>query len=98
MQSSVFCYTTPCCPEKINRRFGGTYRFPSSASNIKPSNKPAETGGKLSSAGFASFFLGFLFNRDEGGDMFLRNVVDLLRARRYYMTADRTLHDRFLVN
>jgi hypothetical protein len=54
--------------------------LPSSASNIKPSNTLAETDGKLSSTGFASFFLGFLFNLDEGADMFLRNVVDFLRT------------------
>jgi hypothetical protein len=51
----------------------------------------------LSSTGFASLFLGFLFNREEGGDMFLRNVIDFLRMARCYMTEDRTPHDRFLV-
>jgi hypothetical protein len=39
--------------------------LPSSAPNVKPSNKPAETGGKLSSTGFASILLGFLFTPDE---------------------------------
>jgi hypothetical protein len=57
---------TPCSPLKVNRRFGGTYRFHLEDRKI--------SGALLATCFHASFLLGLFFDPEDGGDMFLRNV------------------------
>jgi hypothetical protein len=63
---------------------------PTSRWENKPETK-VEAGGKYSPI---SFLLGLFFNLEDGGDMFLRNVVDFQRTTRRYISEDtRTLHN-----
>jgi hypothetical protein len=41
----------------------------------------------------ADFLLGLFLEPENGGDMFLRNVVDIQRTTRRYIPEDSTLHN-----
>jgi hypothetical protein len=41
----------------------------------------------------AGLFLGLLVDLEDGGDIFLRTVVDLKRKARRYVAKERTLHN-----
>jgi hypothetical protein len=63
MKSSIFWDITPCTPLKINRRFGGTYLSPPSASKDKTSKNNMK---KEASRAW--------LDAEDGVDMFFRNV------------------------
>jgi hypothetical protein len=81
VKNAVFCDITQFSPLKVNRRFKGIYRF--------------HLQGWISRASWfatcfhADIFLG-LIGIEDGGDMFLRKVVDFKRSARRYITKNRT--------
>jgi hypothetical protein len=58
MKSTIFWDITPCSPLKVNRRFGGKCYL-------------YRQGRRIIQAGF---LLGFVFDHEDGSDIFLRNV------------------------
>jgi hypothetical protein len=59
MKSAIFWDIMPCNPLKVNRRFGGTYRF--------------HLRALLATCFRAGFLLGLFFYPEDEGHMFLRN-------------------------
>jgi hypothetical protein len=79
MKNSVFWDITLCSPLKVSWHFGGT-----------------SSGSKQSSAWYllhAGFLLGLFFDPEDGGDMFLRTLVDYQRTTQHYIPEDRTLQN-----
>jgi hypothetical protein len=69
MKSSIFWDITPCSSLKDNRHFGGTYRL-----HLHGRRKSRASLALLDSYFQAGFLIGLLFDPEDGGDMFLRNV------------------------
>jgi hypothetical protein len=67
LKNTIFCDITPCSPLSVNRRFGGTYRLHLQGRKNKLR--------KLVIYFHAGFLLNLFFFTEDGGDMFLRNVV-----------------------
>jgi hypothetical protein len=65
--NTVFCVVTPCSSERA-RRFRGTYRL-----HLKGRRVSKQAYLTLTPA-FVGFLLCLLFNPEDVGDMFLRNV------------------------
>jgi hypothetical protein len=69
MKSSIFWDITQCNPFKVNRSF---------RKNISPifgvEEKANQETSVLATCFHVSFFLGLIFDPEDGGDMFLRNV------------------------
>jgi hypothetical protein len=63
IKSTVFWDITPCSPLKVNRRFGGTYSLYLEAR--LPTN-------------FHAGILLRLFDPEDGGDILLRNIGEIL--------------------
>jgi hypothetical protein len=89
IKSAVLCIVMLCSSESQTFRMNTSP--PYSGSNSKRSKKSAQTGGKFNSAKIpaasAGFLFGLLFNREDGGDTFLRNIglppnSTVLQARR----------------
>jgi hypothetical protein len=68
LKSTIFWDITPCSPLKINRHFGGTYRLHLHGRSISRARNYVAT------CFHAGFLIGLFFDREDGGDMFLRNV------------------------
>jgi hypothetical protein len=68
VKNTIFWYIAPCSPLKVNLRFGGTYHPHLHGRRINLARKVAICF-------HAGFFLGLSFDPEDGGDMFLRNVV-----------------------
>jgi hypothetical protein len=64
IKSSIFWGITPCSALKVNRRLGGTCHLHLRGRRIRSASYRLHAG----------FFLGLLFDPEDGGDMFLRNV------------------------
>jgi hypothetical protein len=60
MKNIIFWGITLCSPLKVNRHFGGTYRF--------------HLQGVIATCFHPGILFGFLLDHEGGGDMFLRNV------------------------
>jgi hypothetical protein len=60
MNSTIFWDITSCSLLKVNRRFGGTYRL--------------HLHLVLATCFHAGFLLSLVFDPEDGGDIFLRNV------------------------
>jgi hypothetical protein len=73
MKSSIFWDITPCSPMKAYRSFGGIYHV--SFSGLKSKQNKRSSTPFLFRVGF---LIALLFNPEDGGDMFLRNVRWLL--------------------
>jgi hypothetical protein len=76
MKSSIFWDTTPCSLLKVN--------------GISQARNQREIA-LLPTCFHARFLLGLIFDPEEVGDMFLRNVVDFQRITRRYIPEDRIL-------
>jgi hypothetical protein len=66
---SIFWDITPCSLVKVNRRFGGTYRL-----HLQGRISRARYQRILLASCFHAGVLLGLFDPEDGGDMFLRNV------------------------
>jgi hypothetical protein len=58
----------PCSPLKVNRRFGGTYYL------CLQSRRLSQAKNRHEGSRNAVFFIGLFLDRDDEGDMFLRDV------------------------
>jgi hypothetical protein len=65
LKGTIFWDIMPCCPLKVNRLFGGTYRLHLQGRQI------SRAGNQLESSWHAGFLLGLFFDPEDGGDMFL---------------------------
>jgi hypothetical protein len=73
MKSTIFWDITPCNPLKVNRRFGGTYCLHLQGRKISRARNQLES--RLVTYCDAGFLLSLhIFDPEDGGDMFLRNV------------------------
>jgi hypothetical protein len=70
IKASIFWDIKPSSPLKDNRQFRRNISPPPSESKNKPSKKPT----LLDTCFNVGFLLGFFFDCEGGGDMFLRNV------------------------
>jgi hypothetical protein len=66
---SVFWDITPCMPLKVSRHFGGTCRFQLQGWRVSRTRNQYEEVSN-----HAGFFIYLLFNPEDRGDMFLRDV------------------------
>jgi hypothetical protein len=78
--SSIFWDLTPCSPLKVNRRFGGTFRFHVQGRRISQVRNQREAGSKHSSA---------LKKKICSSE----TSVDFQQTTRFYISDDRTLHN-----
>jgi hypothetical protein len=79
VKNSVFWDITPCSLLKVSRRFGRTYGFHLQNWRVSQARNRHEADSKQMLINsccllYAVFLLGLLFNTEDGGDMFLRNV------------------------
>jgi hypothetical protein len=71
LKSMIIWVLTPSSSER-DRRFGGTYSFIQGRRISQARNQQSMFGLPPTSAGY---FLGLPFEPEDGGDMFLRNVM-----------------------
>jgi hypothetical protein len=65
LKGTIFSYITPCRPLRVNRRFGGTYRFYLQGRKISPIT-----------CFHAGFLFGLFFGPEGGGDCSYETLVD----------------------
>jgi hypothetical protein len=107
MKNTRFWNITPRTTLKVNRQFGGTCRLHLQGGRISQARNQREADGirswlclppeyrTIRSACHllhAGFLLGLFFDPEDGGNMFLRHVVDFERTTWRYIPGDRTLH------
>jgi hypothetical protein len=82
MKSSVYPDISPCSPLKVNRLFGGKYWLHLQDRRIsKGRNRTKQTGCACYMLHYG-FLPGLLFEPEDGGDMFVRNVTWLYSGLR----------------
>jgi hypothetical protein len=74
MKSNIFWDITPCSPLNVNRRFGGTYHLHLPGRRINRARNQCESRWQTWLCFHPDFLLCLLFDPEDGGDMFLRNV------------------------
>jgi hypothetical protein len=74
MKSFIFWDITPCCPLKVNRRFGEKFHLHLQGQRISRARNHRESWALLTTCFHTVFLFGLFCDPEDGGDMFLRNI------------------------